>query len=152
MMSMVVPAQFSILQKSLVNLSTNKSMNIEVIHILCNELNKHGFDDAKRQFMSCLTPVHCTNKKLIISKMRIHYGLVRRKKLNVIKPGSSSSSLDEERCNLFLMNFLALPFLYQTTQLISIGETSMPLTVTALHPQKCQMMIQSLHHHHHQGL
>ena len=112
---------------------------------------KHGFNDVERRFMSCLISVHCTCNILTISKTRIKLGLIRIAKSNMIK-SVSSSSLDKGWSNLFLMNFLALPFLYQTTQLISIGETSMPLTVTALHPQKCQMMIQSHHHHHHQGL
>ena len=68
MISMVVPILFQILLRSLVALMTNKHMNFEVIPISLNESMKHGFNDVKRQFMSCLIPVHCTYNILIISK------------------------------------------------------------------------------------
>ena len=47
MVFMVVPTQLPILQRSLVDLLINESMNIQVISITENELMKHGFDDAE---------------------------------------------------------------------------------------------------------
>ena len=47
-LSMVVPAQFLILQLSLVDLLTNKSINIEVISIPDNKVMKHCFYDGKK--------------------------------------------------------------------------------------------------------
>ena len=82
MVSLVVPAWFPILQRSLDDLVINKCVNIE---ILDDESMKHGLNDIKRQFMSCLIPVHCTCNILIIFKTAIQLVLFRRAKSNVIK-------------------------------------------------------------------
>ena len=66
MMLLVAPAQFIILQRSFVNMLTNKCTNIETIPIPGNELMKDGCINVERKFMSCLIAVNCTfqNKNL----------------------------------------------------------------------------------------
>ena len=93
-MSIVVSAQFPTLKRYLVELATNKCMNIEEILIPGNEVMKRCLNGGKGQIMRSLIPKECTYNILIISKKRNQLRLVRGAKSDVIKSGSSS--LDKE--------------------------------------------------------
>ena len=146
MMSMVVPAQSPIFLRSLIDFLSNKSVNIEVIAIPGSELMKHGFDNIKRQLMSCLA--------------HTIYWLSWKEKTTWTH---QESKVECDQNHVFLLLLIKdeviyswwisfyCHFLYQTTQLISTCDNNMPLAVTALHHQEYQRMTQNLHHHH-QGL